>query len=240
MNARSPAENSLAYLAWTDVAAGGLVLVPVGSLEQHGPHLPLCVDTVIADAVAHGAAARLDPAALVTPAVAFGASGEHQGFAGTVSAGTAALETYIIELGRSLGTWCSRMIFVNGHGGNAEALRGAVGLLRRESRDAAWISCDHGDIHAGFGETSLMLHLAPAHVHPDRLRPGPADDLSALLPAMRAGGVAAVSPSGVIGDPRGATADDGALILERLVSESVARIRTGSVADDGRLMVPTR
>lgn len=235
MNAPSPASGNLADLAWTDVRADALALIPVGSLEQHGPHLPLDVDTVIAAAVATGTAAILGPTVLVTPAVAFGASGEHQDFAGTVSAGSAALESYLLELGRSLGTWCPRLVFVNGHGGNLDALGAAVGILRREGRDAAWLPCEHGDIHAGRGETSLMLRLEPARVYTDRIRVGAMQDLTALLPAMRAGGVRAVSASGVLGDPRGATAEEGARILGRMVEDSVRRIRSGVVATNGLL-----
>ena len=235
MNPRSPADRALARLTWTEVPAHALVLVPVGSVEQHGPHLPLDVDTVIATAVAQGAADVLGDGTLVTPAVAFGASGEHQDFAGTVSAGTEALDRYLTELGRSLGTWCDRIVFVNGHGGNVDALRSSVGLLRREGRDASWTVCAHGDIHAGRGETSLMLHLDPARVRVDRMQAGPSDALAQLLPAMRAGGVRAVSESGVIGDPRGAGADEGAAILDRLVGDAVRVIRSGAPAADGRL-----
>lgn len=235
MSPRSPAESTLAHLTWPEVPAHALVLVPVGSLEQHGPHLPLDVDTVIAAAVAHRAAFALGDDTLVAPPVAFGASGEHQDFPGTVSAGTEALDRYLTELGRSLGTWCRRIVFVNGHGGNVDALRSAVGLLRREGRDAAWIVCAHGDIHAGRRETSLILHLDPARVRADRMQAGPLNALSELLPAMRAGGVRAVSASGVIGDPRGASAEEGALILKRLVDDAVRLIRTGDAVDGGRL-----
>ena len=76
---------------WPDVGRP-IVLVPVGSTEQHGPHLPLDTDTTVAAVVAAELAARLTADgidAVVAPAIAYGASGEHQGFAGTVSIGTA-------------------------------------------------------------------------------------------------------------------------------------------------------
>src|SRR5664279_4473379 len=98
------------------------LIVPLGSPEQHGPHLPLDTDTRIADAVAGRVAERLDGDWLLAPAIGYGASGEHEGFPGTISIGTAALQLLLIEFGRSASGWASRMVFVNGHGGNVEAL----------------------------------------------------------------------------------------------------------------------
>jgi len=200
------------------------LLIPVGSTEQHGPHLPLDTDTRVAEAVARGAAARLGEHTLVAPAVGFGASGEHEMFAGTVSIGRDALCAVLVELGRSAGRWVRRMVFVNGHGGNVEALRDAVELLRAEGRDARWFGCalpaDAGfvrDGHAGRTETSLMLALAPETVRLDRAAPGNTVPLRELLPAMRAAGVRAVSENGVLGDPAGASAAEGQRMLAALV-----------------------
>ncbi|HEY1970477.1 MAG TPA: mycofactocin biosynthesis peptidyl-dipeptidase MftE, partial [Pseudonocardia sp.] len=142
------------------------LLVPVGSCEQHGPHLPLDTDTRIARAVADGAAAALGGPVLVAPAVSFGASGEHEMFAGTVSIGQDALRTVLVELGRSAGRWAAALVFVNGHGGNVAVLRDAVALLRAEGRDVRWWGCAPPasfvrDGHAGRTETSLLLALAP-------------------------------------------------------------------------------
>ena len=116
------------------------LIVPLGSTEQHGPHLPLDTDTRIADAVARGVAERLDGDWLLAPALGYGASGEHEGFPGTVSIGTAALQLLLVEFGRSASSWASRLVFVNGHGGNVEAVAGATTLLREEGRDVAWCS----------------------------------------------------------------------------------------------------
>src|SRR4029079_17557043 len=100
---------------------------PVGSLEQHGPHLPLDTDARIAAAVARRAA---DPSTPIGPPVAYGASGEHEGFAGTLSIGHAALRAVLVELGRSAGAWVSRLVFVNGHGGNLPTVAEGAGQLR--------------------------------------------------------------------------------------------------------------
>jgi mycofactocin precursor peptide peptidase len=207
---------------WPEVPAA-TVLVPLGALEQHGPHLPLDTDARIAAAVA-GRAAADDPALLVAPVMAYGASGEHEGFPGTLSIGHEALRAVLVELGRSAFRWASRLVFVNGHGGNVPTVPGAVAQLRHEGRDAVWSPCvvAGGDAHAGRTETSILLALDPDAVRMDAAEPGSTAPLAELLPALRAGGVAAVSPNGVLGDPTGADAVDG----ERLLAEMTAALRT--------------
>ncbi len=211
------------------------VLVPLGSTEQHGPHLPLDTDTRIASAVADLAASRSD--VLVAPAIPYGSSGEHQDFPGTVSVGAAALTALLVEFGRSACRWASRLVFVNGHGGNAGALCSAVPALREEGRDVAWFGCaDPGaDPHAGHTETSVLLHLCPDLVRSAERRAGNTEPLADLMPRMRRGGVAAVSDTGVLGDPTTATAADGALILDRMASDCVARLRRWTPDGTGRL-----
>jgi len=212
------------------------VVVPLGSVEQHGPHLPLATDTTVAAAVAAGLVERR-PDLLLAPALPYGASGEHEGFPGTVSIGTEALRTLLVELGRSAGLWAGRLLVVNGHGGNLDALRSAVPLLRHEGRDVAWFPCGvhGGDAHAGRTETSLMLHVEPTAVRADLAEAGATAPLAELLPRMRAGGVAAVSPNGVLGDPAGASADEGASMRTGLVDRLAAAVRAWDVGTDGRL-----
>lgn len=210
------------------------LLIPVGSTEQHGPHLPLDTDTRIAAAVARDAVKRLPgrcsdgsrQQALVAPAIAYGASGEHQGFAGTISIGTEALTLLLLEYGRSACGWVPRLVFVNGHGGNVAALTAAVRRLRSEGRDVGWCPCvvPDGDAHAGHTETSILLHLSPAEVRTDSWQPGNSVPLAELMPALRRGGMAAVSAVGVLGDPTTATASEGERLFAEMVDGCVRRI----------------
>ncbi len=208
-----------------------MLIIPVGSTEQHGPHLPLDTDTRIATAVAHGVLEHLGggPAGdwMVAPPVSYGASGEHEGFPGTVSIGTAALQLLLVEYGRSASSWASKLAFVNGHGGNVEALAGAVALLRREGRDVGWAPCiaAGADAHAGHTETSVLLHISPGDVWTDDLTAGNTAPLAELMPAMRSGGIAAVSEVGVLGDPTTATAAEGERIFAEMVNGCAGRIQ---------------
>ncbi|GAA1949233.1 mycofactocin biosynthesis peptidyl-dipeptidase MftE [Nocardioides panacihumi] len=217
---------SLSNAVWPDLTRGGTVLVPVGSTEQHGPHLPLDTDTTIARAVADELGPLLG--ARVAPAVPYGASGEHQAFAGTISIGTEALTSVLVELARSLTVWAAQVVFVNGHGGNLDALEAAVTLLRAEGRHVSWLPCatPGGDLHAGRSETSLMLRLDPTRVRLNLAEAGNTGSLRELLPRLRAGGVAAVSANGVLGDPVGASAAEGEQLLRRMVSDAYDRVRT--------------
>jgi creatinine amidohydrolase len=231
---------SLADSRWPELAGppDRTLLVPLGSVEQHGPHLPLDVDTRVAVRVA-GAAAESSTGGtlLLAPALAFGASGEHETFPGTVSIGTETLRVLLVEFGRSACRWARRVVFVNGHGGNLEALRDAVALLRAEGRDAAWFGCRvaGGDAHAGRTETSIMLALDPAVVRPERARRGNTTPLAELMPAMRAGSVRAVSPSGVLGDPTGASAAEGHDVLTAITAALTAALARWTPAPDGEL-----
>lgn len=231
----------LAHAAWPEIPEAPLLVVPLGSVEQHGHHLPFATDTAIAAAVASSAVAGLD-GALLAPALAYGASGEHEGFPGTISIGTEALTTLLIEYGRSACRWAGRVLVVNGHGGNLDAVRAAVPQLRSEGRDIAWFPCavPDADAHAGRTETSLMLHVEPERlVGPAGRRgavSGVTTPIAELLPRLRAEGVRAVSPTGVLGNPAGASAEEGAALLDGLVETLVSAVRFWNVDTIGRLL----
>ncbi len=216
----------LASMTWAEVPRSPILVVPLGAVEQHGPHLPLDTDTRIAEAVAHRVARAL-PDAVAAPALAYGASGEHQDFPGTLSIGNHALESLLVQLVRSAGHTARRTLFVSGHAGNAYALRRAVRQLRREGRHTAgWVpSAPGADAHAGWAETSMMLHLHPDAVRLDQLAPGNTAPLSELLPAIRRSSLKAVSASGVLGDPRTASAEDGAELLETMTANLLTALK---------------
>jgi mycofactocin system creatininase family protein len=218
----------LADLAWPEVerraAAGAILAVPLGATEQHGPHLPLSTDTDIAVALCR-ALASARPDVLVAPPVAYGSSGEHDGFAGTLSIGAAAIERLVLELGRAAARTFRHVLFVSAHGGNARPVTRAVELLRARHRDVTvfqprW----SGDPHAGHAETALQLALDPGRVRMDRAVAGDTRPLAELMPRLRMGGVRAVSPSGVLGDPRSATAAAGAALLGELTAELIRQV----------------
>jgi mycofactocin system creatininase family protein len=222
-------------------SASPALVIPVGSTEQHGPHLPLDTDTRIATAVARAVAERLadrnESNWMLAPAIGYGASGEHEGFPGTVSIGTSALRLLLVEFGRSASRWASRLVFVNGHGGNVEALAAAAALLRYEGRDVGWCSCsaEAADAHAGHTETSVLLHISPSDVWTDERLPGNRAPLAELMPQLRRGGVAAVSEVGVLGDPTTATAEEGSRIFAEMVDGCLRRISGWAPDRDGML-----
>lgn len=223
----------LTSLAWTEVASRAVpptLLVPVGSCEQHGPHLPLDTDTRIAVAVAgRVAAGRAD--VLVAPAVAYGSSGEHEAFVGTLSIGTDALRRLLVELGRSAFPPAPApapfrsLVFVNGHGGNHAAVQSGVDALVAEGRPVTswWPRVVGGDAHAGRTETSLLLALAPEVVGEER-PVGASGTIGDLLPLLRRGGVRAASGNGVLGDASGASAEEGEELLAALVADLGSQI----------------
>ena len=209
--------SNLADLAWPDVASRAsatLLALPVGATEQHGPHLPLATDTEIAVTLAHRLA-RWRPDVVVAPALAYGSSGEHAGFPGTLSVGAEVVELTLVELIRSADAFAG-VIIISTHGGNAQPVHRAVQRLTAEGRRVQlwWPSSgDPTDAHAGFTETSVLLATRPELVHSGRAEPGVQRPIEELLPVLREHGLAGVSPNGVLGDPTGASAPAGERVL---------------------------
>lgn len=218
---------SLADMAWPEIGTitgrGAVLLVPMGSTEQHGPHLPVTTDTDIATAIVSHPAIRLRlPRAVVAPALPYGSCGEHDGFPGTLSIGQAATELLVVELVRSAGTAFAAVVLVSTHGGNSAPVDRAVSRLRTEQREVrTWSPRWQGDAHAGHTETSLMLAIAPDRVRLASAQPGDTRPLAELLPQLRAGGVRSVSPNGVLGDPTSATREEGDRLLIAAVDDLI-------------------
>lgn len=202
-----------------------LVVVPLGSWEQHGPHLPPDTDTVIISAVVAAATAGRQ-GITVAPTLGITASDEHAGFGGTLSIGTEATAAAVVAIARSA-SWASGVLFANGHGGNADAL-----TIAREAMDHEGLvhdvwslpPYDGADLHAGRTETSVMLHIAPGSVDMSRAVAGTGGAAHDLLATMREGGVRAVSPTGVLGDPTTATADHGRAVFAMWVGSLAQRL----------------
>lgn len=242
---------------------GTLVVGALGAVEQHGPHLPLDTDSVIAGALLDAALERLGSTldVLVLPPLAIGASDEHKSFSGTLGfdAPTFArmLETIGADVARAGGR---RLVWLNGHGGNRPAMDIAALALRRRFGMLA-VKCTYtrlgtppgGDLaelargfHGGWLETAMMLHLAPDRVHVDRLgdfRASGIDDSGAALlgpegPASFAWVAEDLNPEGVIGNAVAATAEQGARLVD-FYAERIARVLAEAAALDIEAFTPT-
>ena len=195
-------------------------VVPLGCTEQHA-YLSLSVDSILAERVAVDAAA---PSRVpVFPVQAYGITPYFLAYPGTVSLRAETYLGIITDILDSLRqTGFRRILFVNGHGGNATAMTRADDVLTRESRRAVvwWPSVPGGDPHAGHVETSLMLALAPGEVHLDRAVAGPVPVMADLVRV----GVQPLSPSGVLGDPTRASAEAGRQLFDELAAQLVAAV----------------
>lgn len=228
------------------------VLIPVGSTEQHGPHLPPDVDTRVAKAVCARVATELatthpEVSWQVAPAIAYGDSNEHAHFHSTLSITTPALIGVLTALADSCAEAGKMVVFVNAHGGNLPAFRQAGSWWHGNQMPAYWVPCVPGDplpsepahdAHAGHTETSLMLFLDPEVVDMKKAVTGNTAPLVDLMPQMRTGGVAAVSPEGVLGNPLSADAALGERYLHEMVNGVVRRIHHASADSTACLADP--
>ena len=241
---RLPAE-TLRSLAARDA----VVLLPVASTEQHGPHLPTGVDDMLVTAVCRRAARLLAPGTpiVVAPAVPFGLADHHLAFGGTFSLSLPTYHALLRDLCRSiLRAGFRKVVMVNGHGGNIAGLAAISAELTREldapvatatyfmvaADEVAGVLDDQtGVMHACEAETSMMMALAPELVDASRLSEahGPAFDIAAsLMPTLkRFTPFDQVTTSGVAGDARRATAAKGEALLQAYAGALAARLRAG-------------
>ena len=235
---RSPVNRHLGQSSWPEVSDGLLLVVPLGATEQHGPHLPVDTDTTVATELASRLVA-VRPDAVLAPPLPYGASGEHQDFPGTLSLGTHALESVLVELVRSADRFAGTVL-VSGHGGNAGPLRRALVRLAVEGRRVmSWSPSPtvlgqatpemtarlSGDHHAGLVETSIMLALRPESVRVAQVAPGRVvAPLAELMPRLLRDGVGGVSADGVLGDPTGASAELGRRWLAALAADLARQV----------------
>ena len=231
-----------------------LAIVPVGAIEQHGPHLPVGVDAILGQAMLGAALARVPPdlPVVVAPPITFGKSTEHRGYPGTVSLSTRTLRRLALAItGQVRDLGIGRVAFLNTHGGN----RAVLAAILREPRaivgvDAVVLRPGHAPgiapqedawgFHAAEWETSLLLACAPELVHLDRAvaeYPVRLDDPGELRPGRSRATFAwmtrDLSRSGVIGDPTKATPEKGTRWLSIAAEALAARIAALQVGEDG-------
>ncbi|MBK0870416.1 creatininase family protein [Saccharopolyspora sp. HNM0986] len=204
-----------------------VAVLPVGSFEQHGEHLPLTTDTVIACLIAQRIAEDYD--LFLLPPITVSCSHEHDSFPGTVSVSATTLVAMIEDIRVSLRrSDITKLVLVNGHGGNyvlsnitqqantderCVVLFPGGGDMNRAREHAGAVTSSHEDMHAGELETSLLLHAHPHLVGESYYR---ADHQADDRPHLLTLGVEHYSPSGVIGRPSEATAAKGRAILDSL------------------------
>ncbi|WP_318570831.1 creatininase family protein [Salinigranum marinum] len=234
----------LAHSSWTDADAADteLAVVPVGSTEQHGPHGPLGTDTLTARAVADAGANRCGHEVVVAPAVPVGVAEEHRQFTGTLWVTEANFRAYVRDVVHSLAHHgFDRVVLVNGHGGNIDALREVAGTITRHDDAYAvpftWFDAvgEHASEmgHGGPLETSLLLATHPDLVATDRLeaaRDGGSDGWGEWLHHTNlAFDSAEFTDNGTVGDPTAASEEWGAELLD-LAATALADL-LGVVAD---------
>lgn len=228
----------LADTPWTDVDAldTDLALLPVGSTEQHGPHAPLGTDTVTATAVAAAAAEAYDGDVVVAPTVPVGIAEEHRQFTGTLWVSPDTFRSYVRETVQSLASHgFDRVVVVNGHGGNTDALREVTGTITRHD-DAYAVAFTWFDAvgkyaeemgHGGSLETAMLHHLSPELVREDRMdeaREGAANHWGDWVSRVNlAHDSAEFTENGVVGDPTEGDAELGESLLT-LAQESLTRL----------------
>ena len=230
------------WLTWEEVGAlrsagMDMAILPVGSTEQHGPHLSLNVDTVSADAVARGVSGQTGVPVL--PALPYGAAWGHTSkWPGTLSLSPATVTNAVVEIGEWLlaASGFTKLLILNGHVTNAAPLRVALetlrfrhpemrvalrGLWEISPRVAAAYTADAEDWHANAAETSLMLAHHPEGVRPERI----ADDPDRTGSLFFSYPVPRTSENGATGRPTLATAAQGETLRAWAIEDLTAQVR---------------
>jgi creatinine amidohydrolase len=214
-------------------AQGKLAILPVGATEQHGPHLATGTDTLLAERVALAASDRTGD--VVLPALAYGCSlGHTDRWPGTLSLLPATMIALLVDLGRwTYASGFRKLVMINGHATNGPPCQSAILQLRHELPDlrprfvsifdlnpeiAARYREDAADFHANEAETSMLLHLAPDHVRPDRFVDEPDRTVGRVLQYA----MPSVTLTGVVGAPSTASARSGGNLLDALVDAFTA------------------
>jgi len=232
---------------WQEVDAldSSLAIVPVGSTEQHGPHAPLGTDSLNAGSVAQAGAEKYEAQTgreiVVIPTIPIGIAEEHRSFAGTLWVSPDTFRAYLRETVASLAHHgFDRVVIVNGHGGNIDALNELTGIISRHDDAYAvgftWFNAvgEHSTRmgHGGVLETSLLQHTYPDTIRSDQL------ETAAERGADRWGEwVAGVNlahdsieftENGVVGEPTDASAELGVELLETATDELVSLLEAVS------------
>lgn len=238
----------------TALSRDSVLVIPTGAIEPHGPHLPLATDYLMAQSISaavvdQGAAAGHD--VWLLPALGYTKSDEHARLPGTLWLRASTVFETLVDLGAAIAqTPARRVLFINAHGGNSALLEVATRELRRRFDLQTFLNSgaptpgesERGlGIHAGWAETSMMLHLHPELVAMEYAAPAVAH---AVADTEYVGFGKAVSfgwlstdfaESGVIGDPTGATAAEGKVLFDKRVSTLVAALGEIAGFDPGRI-----
>ncbi|TIC81926.1 creatininase family protein [Nocardioides sp. GY 10127] len=234
------------------LTADSVLVVPIGAVEHHGPHLPLITDALVAESVVSSLVPMAVEAGIDAwqmPTLTIGKSDEHHWASGTLWLDAKTLFDTLVDLGRSVATTPARkIVFVNGHGGNTALLgvtnrelrrrfglttfsmpagRGRAGTGRDGEPDEQGLG-----IHGGWFETSMIMHLRPDLVDESLFAPNVPEQFAGLtqigfnsMPVSFGWLSDDFGPSGIVGDPTGATAEAGKEIFEHSLEQGLVALK---------------